>query len=404
MNNINIDDSRDSVDLDIENLEDISLENDETVDEEDLDSLLKRGKSELVEFETFLISKDYFTRVKDFGDSIQGYWKLGVYGNLIQMNFMKWWYYEMITNPSNVIPIEKIDSDSKVYLNYKNYASANKKKIPFGIGRTLKVDRIQFDSSNFIFVNKPSKHQLIEFFVKPERSNSWLESWFSILKTKLKSIGFNSDNLTWFHKKDAVDISSDNYFYEKYDIVYEFPFGKEVIGFINNKTDHDFKNEENKQILETLKYEDSEDSYFPHIIRVSIDIEKTILAILWERFRKNGFYDVINRSVVLSPKLAPIKAVILPEDSSSDECIESARSMYKRISEKNNISFETKSCISFRIRHYRELGVPYFIFVNDSYLKNGKVDLFDAYNEGWLNLNEDEIILYFDKNSISLKA
>ena len=406
MSKIRINDSYDGIDLDLDiDDKDISLDMSDSLSDlepEELDKQLKRGDSKLVEFETFLMAKDYFTRVKEMNDSIPTHWKLSVYGNLIQMNLMKWWHLEMVESPSNVISVDEITSDKRTYLKYKAYGAANRKKIPFGVGRTLKLDRAQFKSDQFVFIDKPSKHQVMEFFVKPDSAHSWLQGWFSIMQGKLKSIGFNSEKLTWEHKKVTGDIDTNDYYFEKYDFIYEFPFGKEVIAVVNNRIDHDFQTEDDKMMVDSLRYNDNsgDNPYFPYIIRASIDVEKIVLAVLWERFEKKKFENIVNRSIVLSPMLAPIKAVILPDDSTSDDCIEEAKMMHKRVSEKLNISFEVDNSIDSRINHYRELGVPYFIFINESYLKKGKVNLFDSFNEGWLNLDENELYEYINKNSI----
>ncbi|MBN2834567.1 MAG: hypothetical protein JXR48_06330 [Candidatus Delongbacteria bacterium] len=392
-----IDDKKESI------IESENEENDIRKENLNIQKATSFKNTKLLDFETFIIKKDYFAKVKEFGDSAAIYWKLGTFGNLVQMNIMKWWHTELIETPSNIVPIEEINNDPKFFLQYKMYGNIKKLKIPFGIGRTMKLPREHFNSKEFLLNRRDSRHQIIEFFVKPENADRWTKTWKDILFTKFIELGLDKELLDITN--DRIENSSFNatdYYSEKFEFYYKFPFGSEKIASVSNRIDFDFQNEDDKNKTAPLTVLDPNtgSAFFPFIIRIRMDLDKFTLAILWNTFEKVNYDGVKNSSIVLNPKIAPIKAVVLPEDGSSQIIIDQAKNLYDRLSAKINIAFEFEKPREERIRHYRELGVPYFIFLDKKFSSGDKVYLFDAFKNGWLNLEEAEIWEYINKNSL----
>ena len=119
-----------------------------------------------------------------------------------------------------------------------------------------------------------------------------------------------------------------HYSAKTYDLMYEFPHGKEELEGIANRTDFDLGSHSQNQAAPTkqckikhnpdskskLAIQDENGEWFvPYVIEPSAGIERAFLAILNEAYNEESLENGKNRVVLkLKPHLAPVKAAVIP--------------------------------------------------------------------------------------------
>ncbi len=365
------------------------------LDHPEIDSVKSTEYKE--EFYNFLKKHGFFIKVMDDDDTAPNHWRIGPLGKLIRHNVLRWWWSSLIQRLSNIVGIEEINNDENLFKQYRTFAQLNHLSLPFGINRVKKIPRIPFKSSEFILTKDLSRQFCLEFFVHPNSSESWLHTWNDYLLEHITQIGLNPNKLCITHEKreNSVRTISETFFNERYIYEYKFPFGNEKIASISNNIDFDFEMIKDMSEAERLKIKDKrvDEAYFPHILKLQISVEKLVLAFIYDKYKNIKFQDENNISILLSPKLAPIKCGIFPE-SSEFAVVDMGRSLQKLLNSKYKIVFESKGSVGDRINHFREFGVPFFVTINSKSQKTNKMQLFDVAKEEWFDLSENDIMDY----------
>ena len=378
-----------------------NTENQEDSEESDISEINSVKSVEYKqEFYAFLKKHGFFLNVIDDNDTAPNHWRIGALGKLIRQNVLRWWWSSLIQRLSNIVGIEEINNDENLFKQYKTFAQLNHLSLPFGINRVKKIPRIPFKSNEFILTKELSRQFSLEFFVHPNTSDSWLHTWNDFLVEHITEIGLspNKLNIRLEKREGIINTTSDTFFHERYIYEYKFPFGNERIASISNNIDFDFEMLKDMSESERLKIKDrrAEESYFPHIIKLNLSVEKIVLAVIYDKYKNIKFQDSNNISILLSPKLAPIKCGIFPE-SAEFEIVDLGRSLQKLLNTKYKIVFENKGTIEDRINHFREFGVPFFVTINKKSTTSKKMQLFDVAREEWFDLTEDEIMEYLQE-------
>jgi glycyl-tRNA synthetase len=82
------------------------------------------------------------------------------------------------------------------------------------------------------------------------------------------------------------------------------------------------------------------------------------------------------RSVLkLHPRLAPIKAAVLPLVKNKPELVEKAQAIYKRLQRRYYVTYDDSGQIGRRYRRMDEVGTPYCITVDFETLEDDSVTI-----------------------------
>lgn len=348
----------------------------------------------------FLDDRGFF--IKEYTDPTNNKsefkWKIGPLGVLIRQNVLRWWWSEVNHKLQNIIALEEISNERSVFLKYKEYAKKYDRHLPFGISRVKKIYREQFESQSFVMTNDNSRFFIMEFFVPPDNSSTWLTTWKEFMDDHLTKVGLSADKLDWNFKKLKCEVTSfsDNYYYEKFVMDYKYPFGFESVMTITNKIDFDFESILDLDQAEQLKIKDKKTNvnYFPHIIEIKLDVEKIVLALLLDKYVNVTYMGRKNISTLFTPLIAPIKCGIFPLTSLDKNVIDAGDRLHNLLKAKYRVVYESKGTIDNRIKHFREFGVPFFITIDSENIRDDRFNFYNSLIDEWYVMTENEIMEY----------
>jgi glycyl-tRNA synthetase len=119
--------------------------------------------------------------------------------------------------------------------------------------------------------------------------------------------------------------------------------------------------------------------FTPHVIEPSAGADRATLAFLCEAYTEDEAPDEhgkLQSRVVLKlhPRLAPIKAAILPLVK-KDGMPELAESIYRDLKREIPVFYDEKSAIGRRYRRQDEIGTPFCLTIDGQSLQDGTVTI-----------------------------
>jgi glycyl-tRNA synthetase len=237
--------------------------------------------------------------------------------------------------------------------------------VPFGIAQIGKAFRNEITPGNFIFRTREFEQMEMQFFVEPGTDEKWMEHWMEKRLEWITGLGINPEKVR-FHPHGPKDLA--HYAKAAYDIEYEFPFGWQEFEGIHNRTDFDL-NRHQEYSGKNLLYVDPNDrdkKYIPYVIETSAGADRTTLVVLADAYREETVLGESEGRVVLGlhPKLAPIKAAVLPLVK-KDGLPERAHAIHDALRKQGLLAFyDEAGSIGKRYRRQDEAGTPFCITVD----------------------------------------
>ncbi len=278
------------------------------------------------------------------------------YTNIRQFNLM-FKTFQGVTEDSKAEIFLRPETAQGIFVNFKNVARTQRKKVPFGIGQIGKSFRNEITPGNFTFRTREFEQMELEFFCKPGEDLEWFNYWKDFCKDWLISLNIAPESIKL---RDHTDEELSHYSNATTDIEYKFPFGWGELWGIADRTDYDLK-----QHIETsgvdLRYIDpvTNEKYVPYCIEPSLGADRVTLAFLVEAYEEEKLDDGKERTVLkLHPALAPYKAAIFPL---SKKLKDNAEEVYKMLAKSFMVDFDVSGSIGKRYRRHDEIGTPYCI-------------------------------------------
>jgi len=285
-------------------------------------------------------------------------------------------------NDPNAVAYLRPETAQSIFVQYKNVLDSNRVKLPFGIAQIGKSFRNEINPRNFTFRSREFEQMEVEFFCRAEDGMRLTEEW---LETRLKfyeEIGIPREKL---HVLDVPDGERAHYSKKTYDIEYEFPFGVQELEGVAYRTDYDVtKHQEHSG--KTLEYfdEQTKERFIPHVVEPSAGCDRTILALICEAFdeedlTKEGGKTDIRTVMRFDPKMAPIKAAILPLLKKNEEQVRISREIQASLQPFMNVFYDEAAAVGRRYRRQDEVGTPFCITVDFETLgEEGEASLKDT--------------------------
>ena len=256
-----------------------------------------------------------------------------------------------------------------IFVNFHNVRESSRMRVPFGIAQIGKAFRNEIVKGNFIFRMVEFEQMEMQYFVKPgtqaEAFEAWREERFNWYT---ESLGISREKLHWY-KHDKLAHYADL----AYDIKFEFPFGIEEIEGIHSRTDFDLKQHQefsgkNMEYIDQLTNE----RYIPYVVETSAGCDRLFLALLADAYTEDSV-DGEERVVLrLSPKVAPVKAAVLPLMKKGGMG-EAALKLRDELSSDFLIQYDDAGSIGKRYRRQDEIGTPFCITVDHQSLEENTV-------------------------------
>jgi glycyl-tRNA synthetase len=307
-----------------------------------------------------------------------------------------------------------------IFVNFKNVVDSSRVGVPFGIGQIGKSFRNEITPRNFTFRSREFEQMEIEFFCHPDQSQQWYRYWRDRRLAWYKSLGLSDKSLIMReHHPDELA----HYSVGTADIEYAFPFLPEgefgELEGIAHRGDFDLRSHmegkldpaTNPMTVELgadgkpkyrgsgkdLSYRDelTNERFVPHVIEPSAGADRAALAFLCEAYSEDQAPDengqMQSRSVLkLHPRLAPIKAAILPLVK-KDGMPEIAQEIYAELKSSFAVFYDEKSAVGRRYRRQDEVGTPYCITVDTQSLTDQTVTVRDRDTLEQIRLHRDEL-------------
>ena len=269
-----------------------------------------------------------------------------------------------------------------IFINFQNVATSARKKPPFGIGQIGKSFRNEITPGNFIFRTREFEQMEMEFFVEPGTDEEWFDYWIEYRRQWYINLGVSPENLRYYeHPQEKLS----HYSKRTVDIEYKFGFQNSDWGELEgiaNRTDFDLGTH-SKHSGKDLSFFDqaSGERWIPYVIEPAAGLTRSLMAFLTEAYTEDEAPNTkggVDKRVVLKldPRLAPVKAAVLPL-SRSEKLSPLARELAAKLRQFWNVDFDDAGAVGRRYRRQDEIGTPYCITVDFDTLEDNAVTVRD---------------------------
>ena len=278
------------------------------------------------------------------------------------------------------------------YVNFQNVLRSQRTKLPFSIGQIGKAFRNEITPGNFTFRTIEFEQMEYQTFCKEGEDEKFYEYFKKYGKEFVMSLGIPEEKLRYHDHEKLV-------FYAKAacDIEFLFPFGWGEINGTHNRTNYDLTRHQ-EYSGESQEYFDQEsnEKYIPYIVESTYGLDRTVLAVLFNAYRKETLDNGEEREVLgLIPFLAPYKVTVLPLIKKYHS--EKAEEIYEKLSKKFMTDYDDAGNIGKRYRRSDVIGTPFAITIDDNTLNDNTVTIRDRDTMEQTVISVDEIEKYIEE-------
>ena len=256
-----------------------------------------------------------------------------------------------------------------IFVNFLNVVTATRQKPPFGIGQIGKAFRNEITPGNFIFRTREFEQMEIEYFTPPSEADEHFTAWVEACWNWFVDLGIKEENLRRF---DVPEDERAHYSAGTIDFEYRFGFQGsewgELMG-VANRTDFDLSSHTEASGTKMQYFDQAaNERYTPYVIEPSFGLTRSMMAFLVDAYREdeapNAKGGVDKRTVLgLDPRLAPVKAAVLPL-SKSEDLVPRAEKLAETLRRHWNVEMDVTQAIGRRYRRQDEIGTPFCITVD----------------------------------------
>jgi len=261
-----------------------------------------------------------------------------------------------------------------IFIDFKNVLQFARKKPPFGIAQIGKSFRNEITPGNFIFRTREFEQMEMEFFVPPADAAEWHRRWMQIRMDWYTELGIRPERLR-LREHGPEELS--HYSSATSDIEYEFPIGWSELEGIANRGDFDLT-QHAKFSGEKLEYfdQDKGEAYVPHVVEPAAGVDRSLLAFMVDAYEVEEVEGRKRTVLRLHPRLAPVKAAVLPLVSKAG-MPEKAREVYEGLRSTLPAEYDAGGSIGRRYRRQDEIGTPWGVTVDGQTMEDDTVTLRD---------------------------
>lgn len=281
-----------------------------------------------------------------------------------------------------------------IFVNFKEIYSSSRMKVPFGIAQIGKAFRNEINPRNFIFRSREFEQMEIEFFCKEADETEVFETWKKDIWQWYLDIGLTESKMRWFsHPKETLA----HYSSRTEDVEYEFPFGWGELQGLANRGNFDLT-QHTEHSGKDMAYFDQQanERYVPSVIEPSAGADRTVLAVLCDAYTEEEVEGDKRTVLKLHPRLAPIKAAILPLVK-KDGIAEIAQDFEKQLRKKFNTFYDQSGAIGRRYRRMDEAGTPFCICVDYDSKEDQAVTVRDRDSMEQVRMPMAEVVTYIQE-------
>ena len=274
-----------------------------------------------------------------------------------------------VDDSANIIYLRP-ETAQGIFVNFLNVLNSSRQKLPFGIAQIGKAFRNEINTKNFLFRTREFEQMEMQYFCKAGTDKQHYDEWKERRISWFKSLGMTPTKLRFHdHPKDKLA----HYAKEATDIEYEFPFGWGEIEGIHNRADFDLSRHQEYSGKSQLYFDDeTKEKFIPYIIETSAGASRSFMAFLVDAYYEEEVRGEQRSVLRFHPKLAPIKAAILPLVN-KDGMPEIAKKIERDLRPYLRIFYDDKGAVGRRYRRMDEAGTPFCVTVDTQTLQDETV-------------------------------
>jgi glycyl-tRNA synthetase len=261
-----------------------------------------------------------------------------------------------------------------IFINFKNVSQLARRKPPFGIAQVGKSFRNEITPGNFLFRVREFEQMEMEFFVPPPEATKWFEYWLDQRLTWHRALGLREENLR-VRAHDEAERS--HYSTATSDIEYLYPIGWQELEGVANRGDFDLTQHTQHSATKLEWIDPDGNRYTPYVIEPAVSIERIFVALLCDAYHEEVVGDRERVVLRLHPKVAPVKAAILPLVPRDEGMATRARALYEELRRYHLVEHDDSGQIGRRYRRQDEIGTPWAFTVDDQTLEDETVTVRD---------------------------
>jgi glycyl-tRNA synthetase len=261
-----------------------------------------------------------------------------------------------------------------IFINFKNVAQLARRKPPFGIAQVGKSFRNEITPGNFIFRLREFEQMEMEFFVPPTEADEWHAYWIDARRRWYLELGLREENLR-IRQHDEDERS--HYSLATSDLEYLYPIGWQELEGVANRGDYDLTQHTRESGTKLEWIEQDGTRYTPYVIEPAVSIDRIMLAFLCDAYHEEVVGDRERVVLRLHPRIAPVKAAILPLVPRDEGMAGRARALYEELRRYHPVEHDEGGQIGRRYRRQDEIGTPWAFTVDEQTLEDDTVTVRD---------------------------
>lgn len=250
-----------------------------------------------------------------------------------------------------------------MFVNFKNVVDSFHPKLPFGLAQIGKAFRNEIAPRDFIFRVRELEQMEVEYFVRPEEWEQAFEEWRVAMHAFGSAIGLPEETV---HELEIAREDRAHYSKRTIDFEFDYPFGRKELWGLAYRTDFDLKaHQEHSSVKLEYLDEATGEKFLPHVIEPSLGVGRTLLAVLVSAYREDELGGEKRSYLALSPRIAPVKAMVSPLLKNKPELVAKAREVRAALQKVHPaIAWDDNGNIGKRYRRQDEIGTPFCITVD----------------------------------------
>ncbi len=263
-----------------------------------------------------------------------------------------------------------------IFVNFGNLLDTQRVKLPFGVAQIGKSFRNEITPGNFIFRTREFEQMEMEFFIPPDPTQEarWFEYWVELRLGWYVKHGIEREHLRLRpHGKDELS----HYSRGTTDIEFLYPFGWGELEGLAKRGSYDLdRHAEFSGKDLTFFDEEAKTRYRPWVIEPAAGVDRALLAFLLDAYDEDIVEDEARVVLRLDPRLAPIKAAVLPLLRKGGQ-VEKALEVRARLQPHFPTAYDQAGSIGRRYRRQDEVGTPWCVTIDHQTMSDDTVTLRD---------------------------